>query len=137
MKRLLILILLPLILFAAEVNFEYFSAKSNGDQVILEWKMLDDANINYFQVEKKIDDTEAYRPVGAKIKVKGDNQVYRFTDDDTFFKQQVKLQSDNIQAYRVKCFMRNNDFAYSNITYVTHNVNSVKKTWGMLKEMFR
>lgn len=137
MKRILFIILLPLLLLASDANFEFFSAKSNGEEITLEWKMQDEANINYFQVEKKMDDVNDYRPIGAKIKAKGDNQIYRYTDEDYFFKQQVQLQSDNIQAYRVKVFMKNNDIAFSNTTYVTHNVSSVRKTWGMLKEMFR
>ena len=137
MKKIFIILLLPILLFAAEINFEYFTAKSNGDQVVLEWKMIEEANINYFQVEKRIDDSNNYRPVGSKIKAKGDNQIYKYTDEDYFFKQQTRLQSDNIQAYRVKVFLKNNNIAYSNTTFVTHNVSSVKKTWGMLKEMFR
>ena len=137
MKKIFLILLLPLILLAADVNFEFFSAKTNGDEITLEWKMQNEANINYFQVEKKLDEANDFRPIGAKIKAKGDNQIYRFTDEDYFFKTQPQLQSENIQAYRIKVFMKNNDLAYSNTTYVTHNVSSVRKTWGMLKEMFR
>ena len=99
--------------------------------------MVNENDIEYFQVERKLKESNDFRPVGSKMKSQGNNHIYRYTDEDFFFKNKIELQSENIQAYRIRAIKKNNDIFYSNITYVTHNVSSVRKTWGMLKEMFR
>ena len=137
MKKILLIILLPILLFASELNFEFFTAKSNGEEITLEWKLVNEDDIEYYQVEKKLKEGNDYRPLGSRIKATGNSNVYRYTDEDFFFKNNVELQSDNIQAYRIRVILKNNDTRFSNTTYVTHNVSSVRKTWGMLKEMFR
>ncbi len=137
MKKIILLLLLPIILFASELNFEFFTAKSNGDAISLEWKLQSEDGVEYFQVERKLKDGNDFRPIGSKIKSTGNSNIYRYTDDEFFFKDKATLQSENIQAYRIKVISKNNDLSFSNTTYVTHNVSSVRKTWGMLKEMFR
>lgn len=137
MKRLLLILLLPIILFASDINFEFFTAKSNGEEITLEWKLVNEDNIEYFQVEKKLKEGNDYRPIGSRIRANGNTNIYRFTDEDFFFKNTLELQSDNIQAYRIRVILSNSEIKFSNTTYVTHNVSSVRKTWGMLKEMFR
>lgn len=137
MKKLLFILLLPILLFAADLNFEFFTAKSNGEQITLEWKLVNEDNVDFYQVEKKLKEGNIYRPIGSRIRAVGNSNIYRYTDEDFFFKNNVELQSDNIQAYRIRVILKNNDLRFSNTTYVTHNVSSVRKTWGMLKEMFR
>jgi hypothetical protein len=137
MKKLLFILLLPILLFASDLNFEFFTAKSNGEQITLEWKLVNEDNVDFYQVEKKLKEGNIYRPIGSRIRAIGNSNIYRYTDEDFFFKNNVELQSDNIQAYRIRVILKNNDTRFSNTTYVTHNVSSVRKTWGMLKEMFR
>lgn len=137
MKKIILILLLPIILFSSELNFEFFTAKSNGEEISLEWKLQSEDNVEYFQVERKLKDGNDFRPVGSKIKAIGNSNIYRYTDDEFFFKDKPSLQSENIQAYRIKVISKGNDLSFSNTTYVTHNVSSVRKTWGMLKEMFR
>lgn len=137
MIKIILLLLLPIILFATELNFEFFTAKSNGDEISLEWKLQSEDNVEYFQVERKLKDGNDFRPIGSKIKALGNSNIYRYTDDEFFFKEKPTLQSENIQAYRIKVISKSNGLSFSNTTYVTHNVSSVRKTWGMLKEMFR
>ena len=137
MIKIILLLLLPIIIFDTELNFEFFTAKSNGDEISLEWKLQSEDNVEYFQVERKLKDGNDFRPIGSKIKALGNSNIYRYTDDEFFFKEKPTLQSENIQAYRIKVISKSNGLSFSNTTYVTHNVSSVRKTWGMLKEMFR
>jgi hypothetical protein len=46
------------------------------------------------------------------------------------------VQNNQLQ-YRLKLVRPDKSFTYSNSVSVTHSVSSIKRTWGMIKEMFR
>jgi hypothetical protein len=40
-------------------------------------------------------------------------------------------------SYRIKVIAFDNSVSYSNIVSVSHSVSGIRRTWGMIKEMFR
>lgn len=141
MKKLLAALILPFVLLAQIAQFDYIKAKSLGDDVVLEWSMKDELNVEYFKVQKKLVESESnqYIYITGKIETKGNGAYYRHTDEDSFYSKQSRdrIQSDKVKAYRIEATTVSGEKIYSDDTFVTHNVSSVRKTWGMLKEMFR
>lgn len=141
MKKFLIIILIPLVLISQDVQFDYFKAKSLGDDVILEWSMKDELNIDHFKLQKKIvnGNSSKFIYLSGRIDAEGNGTHYRHTDEDSFYSKQNKdkVQHENVKSYRIEATLENGSKVYSEEAFVTHNVSSVRKTWGMLKEMFR
>jgi hypothetical protein len=140
-KFLLALSLLPFVLLANLAQFDFIRAKSLGEDVMLEWSMKEESNIDYFMIQKKIEDgsKDSYIYISSRIDSEGNNSFYQYTDEDSFYSKQQKdkFQSESIKSYRIEATTNSGEKIYSDDTYVTQNVSSVRKTWGMLKEMFR
>lgn len=133
------IVLIPVILLASTPEFEYFSARSNGDYVRVEWKLISEDDVYYYVVEKYVERINNFKYL-KRINSDGNNRSYTHIDEDNFFKEKEKelvVNNDNVNQYRIKVVLNDGSSYYSDISYVTHNVSSVKKTWGMLKEMFR
>ncbi|MDC1067875.1 hypothetical protein OAQ99_01810 [Candidatus Kapabacteria bacterium] len=141
MKKILLSLFIPLIILAQTAQFDYFKAKSIGEDVVLEWSMKDEIDISHFMIQKKIvnGDSGTFVYITSKIDTKGNGKYYVHTDEDSFYSKQTKerLNSEAVKSYRIEATTKSGDKIYSDETFVTHNVSSVRKTWGMLKEMFR
>ncbi|MEY3386194.1 MAG: hypothetical protein RIR53_1005 [Bacteroidota bacterium] len=140
MKRVGIIFALALCVITAQavqVTLQYFQAKSNGNSIILEWKSNAEADIATYEVERAGSDN-VFRYVGS-ISAKGSNQAYSFTDDEAFGKRDGNNESvtRNYFTYRLKIISADKNVSYSNTVGVVHNVSGIKRTWGMIKEMFR
>jgi hypothetical protein len=126
-------------LFAAQTVVESLTAKSEGDTIVVEWKSKDESDIRRFEVERS-SENQQYSYVD-NIDPRGSGSVYRFVDDEVYFKDQATKrnspQQKKLYSYRLKIVYDNNEFAYSDVVYVSHNVNGIRRTWGMIKEMFR
>lgn len=137
LRKILLLLLVPVIMFAADVSFDYFTTNSDGKNVNIEWRCNSEKMVLRFELERS-PDGQSYRSI-ATFDAHGSNQVYRFVDQD------VLMKGDNNQNraakanyfYRIKIVGSDNSVSYSNISSVIHNVSSVRRTWGMIKEMFR
>ena len=121
------------LLFANSQIIEYFRATNNNDVVNIEWKTITEKNISSFEVQRL--SNSVFKTIHFQI-AKGEPSTYRFADSDSFTKD--NLQAQNVASYRIKI----NYSDYSSATYtdevnVTRNVNSIKRTLGMLKEMFK
>ena len=75
----------------------------------------------------------------ATVQAKGNNQSYTYRDDEAFGKRDGNDGSvaRNYFTYRLKMIGADQNTSYSNTVGVTHNVSGIKRTWGMIKEMFR
>jgi hypothetical protein len=47
------------------------------------------------------------------------------------------LMSQKTYSYRLKIIFSDNTYIYSDIALVKHKPSSIRRTWGMIKEMFR
>jgi len=138
MKKLtfvIIFILASVLLYADSQIIEYFRAINNNsnDNVNIEWKTVIEKNIYSFEIQRlsnSIFKTIHFQPA------KGEPTTYKFTDSDSFTKD--NLQAQNAASYRIKInYSDHSSATYTNEVNVTRNVSSIKRTLGMLKEMFK
>ncbi len=125
-------------LFAAEISLDYLTAKSDGKTITIEWKSSTERSITRYEVERASTDLQ-YRYI-ATIDARGGQSSYRYTDEDAFMKQTGETPSVaqlTKYSYRLKYVGSDNTINYSNSVSVAHNVSSVRRTWGMIKEIFR
>lgn len=123
--------------FAADVSMEYFTTKADGNSVSIEWVCTTERAVARFEVERSTDG-QTYRSVGV-VEPRGAYQVYRFTDPDVLLKggdTQQKVAGRSY-SYRIKVIGTDNSISYSSVSSLVHNVSSVRRTWGMIKEMFK
>lgn len=126
---------------AADVLINSFHAESTGNSVILRWTSKDEANLSRFEVERASID-KVFNYLNFKPATGKSYSDYTYYDEEAFMKQGAgddnpKLQSQKIYFYRLKLVYKDGSTAYSDEVSLTHRTNSVKRTWGMIKEMFR
>jgi len=109
--------------------FDYFHAKSESDNIKLEWKTGDELNLKQFVVERKSINGD-FLPV-TTIQPKGSNSYYSYVDENAYKPNNV------VFVYRIKILDYDNTFSYSKEITVTHGVSGIKRTWGSIKAMFR
>lgn len=139
-RRIIILALFAaatVVAYGVQVSLQYFNAKSNGTSISLEWKSTTESNLMQYEVERAGEDNQ-FRYV-ATVQSRGSNSVYTYRDDEAFGKGDGNDGSvaRNYFTYRLKLVTPDRSASYSNTIGVTHNVSGIKRTWGMIKEMFR
>lgn len=141
MRRLLsiisVLVLSSLVAWAVQVTIQSFTARSTGTAILVEWKSASEPDVASYELERSGDD-QVFRHVST-VTAKGSNQPYTYTDDEAFGKRDGNdgSVSRTYFTYRLKIVRSDKSFVYSNTIGVNHNVSGIKKTWGMIKEMFR
>ena len=114
----------------AGAYIEYFHARSESDNVRLEWQTSEETNLQKFVIERKTPQS-SFTEV-ASIAPKGNNSNYIFTDQNAY------KTNDMVFVYRLKIVDNNDQVTYSADVTVTHSISSVaKRTWGSIKAMFR
>jgi hypothetical protein len=126
-----------LALFASDNVIEYLRAKSDGKSITVEWKTTSEQDINSFAIERAGSD-QIFESIETK-QAKGFASTYTYLDESTFKTSENgdKTLSKNIYFYRIAINKKDGSKVYSTIANVTHNTSSIRRTWGMLKEMFR
>ncbi len=139
-RRIIILALFAaatVVAYGVQVSLQYFNAKSNGTSISLEWKSTAESNLMQYEIERAGEDNQ-FRYV-ATVQARGSNSVYTYRDDEAFGKGDGNDGSvaRNYFTYRLKMVTPERSASYSSAIGVTHNVSGIKRTWGMIKEMFR
>ncbi len=130
------LVLLVSTAYAVESLLQSFTARSTGASVTIEWRTSSDAALSSFEVERAGSDN-VFRFVST-VPARGASQVHSYVDEDVFAKGDGSNEIQNNQLqYRLKLVRPDRSYTYSNSVAVTHSVSSIKRTWGMIKEMFR
>jgi lipopolysaccharide export LptBFGC system permease protein LptF len=131
MKNLLFLILCcSLIIEASSIRDGSLMARSDGNNVTVQWGSTDETSIVEFEVERR-NGTSGDFMVIANVQKKGSNSFYEYVDNSAF------KTTGTIYQYRIKTVLKQGGVEYSSVVTVSHNVSSVKRTWGSLKAMFR
>lgn len=125
----LVLLLLAGILYAA-TEIQYFTAKSEPDAILLEWKTGTEDNLNRFEVERAASDPNNFVQIGT-VNAIGSNSYYFYRDE-----MNTNAMSP-IYYYRLKLVNTNGQYTYSNTITVTHIISGVRSTWGSIKAIFR
>ena len=138
MKNLLYIILSSCIIYtayAAETALEYLTAKSDGKVIIIEWRASAEKGIHHYEVERASGD-QLYRHI-ATIDARGQMYSYRFVDEDALMKGDKQQIVGNVYSYRLRAIGYDNSSSVSNSVSVAHSISGIRRTWGMIKEMFR
>lgn len=123
--------------FAVEDAVEYLRARSTGTTVVLDWRSSDEGQMKHFEIERAGED-QVFRYV-AMVTAKGNNSAYQFTDEEAFGKRDAAdgAVTSTYFTYRLKLVYSDQPASYTATAGVSHSVSSVRRTWGMIKEMFR
>jgi tetratricopeptide (TPR) repeat protein len=96
-------------LFAAEVSFDYFKARSDGSSVVIEWRSNAEKSVKQFDVERSLNG-QPYRYILTQP-AQGATVSYRVVDEEAVMKQgnnqdQSKFLANNY-SYRLKTSLQN------------------------------
>ena len=113
--------------------FKSVKAESKGEEITVVWRTDGEAGYHTFEVERRSSEVPSYRRIGS-IVVRGSGGTYSFVDNGAFF----KTDADKEFTYRIRAIGGSGVEAYSPTVSVSHRVvSSVKRSWGMIKELFR
>lgn len=77
----------------------------------------------------------------GSVQARGAQQAYRFIDENALVAStnggNSTVQGGSVYVYRLKIIDVNDKATFSNTISVSHTISSVRRTWGMIKEMFR
>lgn len=141
MKRLLLLTLIiisSLVIYASSSIITSFRALSNGSNISVEWTTSNETNIKSFEIQRS-SNSSPFKKVKT-VDAFGKASDYKFIDEEAFMKgsdEDPKIQADKIYTYRIKIIMNNGSEDYSDPISVVNQTNSIRRTWGMIKEMFK
>lgn len=111
--------------------FSYVRATAQSEQVVVEWRTGTESGIYSFDIERKSEETSEYRKI-ARIDARGGSNSYTYNDRTAFLKPDA-AKSFN---YRIKAVGVGTE-TYSSTVTITQEVSSVRRSWGMIKELFR
>jgi lipopolysaccharide export LptBFGC system permease protein LptF len=115
---------------ASSIRDGSLQAKSDGNNVTVQWGTGDESQILGFEVERRNGTSGEFVTI-ADVQKKGSNSFYEYIDKSAF------KTTGTIYQYRIKVVLKNGGVEHSTIITVSHNVSNVKRTWGSLKAMFR
>jgi hypothetical protein len=128
---LVILALAALQVFAGPVRENSFTGSSNGSEIILRWISDDESGVLRYELERKAGVSGQFFLL-SEIAPRGNQTPYEYIDDSAF------RGTESMYQYRLKVVFGNGSasMVYGPIT-VLHNPNTVRRTWGSIKAMFR
>ncbi len=126
----LIALLLSGLLYAS-TELQYFTAKSEQNAILLEWKTGIEDNLSLFEIERSASNPNNFIKIG-QISAIGSNSYYYYRDE-----MSNNPTSNPVYYYRLKLVAPNGSYVYSSTIIVTHVISSVRDTWGSIKAIFR
>ncbi len=134
MKNILVTFIITLLIAltssAQVIKTSSINAYSDGTNIILRWNTEDESNVEKFFIERRAGTSGSFIRI-ASVNPKG-SSLYEYIDQTAF------KSSATIYQYQIRIKFSNGsaDQEVGPIT-VSHSVNSVKRTWGSIKAMFR
>ena len=104
-------------------------ARSDGNDVTIQWGTTEESSVQEFAIERQASSETGFVEIGSVAPL-GSNSYYSFTDKTAF------KTTTSVYQYRIRIVAADGT-KYSKVMVVSHNVSSVKRTWGSLKAMFR
>ena len=127
----LLLIVFSAGLLFAGLTMQYFTAKSNQDGILLEWKTGDEGGVCTFDIERSAGNLNNFIYINT-IHSTGNSSYYSYQDNNL-----SSNPSQSIYYYRLKCIMPDGSYTYSGVISVVISVSGIKDTWGSIKAIFR
>ena len=108
---------------------DYFHARTENENVRLEWKTSAENSVKHFIIERKTSQS-SFVDI-ATIEPKGDNSLYSYVDESAY------KSNDLVFVYRLRIVDNNDQYTHSSQVSVSPNISGFKRTWGSIKAMFR
>jgi hypothetical protein len=105
-------------------------ANSNGSNISVRWVSDNESGVTAFEIARKSGSGGDFL-VLANRTVEGNSTSYEFIDETAF------KTSDNFYQYRITPLFADGRKTDPYYVTVTHQTNSVRRTWGSIKAMFR
>lgn len=123
-------------LLASTLDFSRINARPEGDNVLVEWILGSETNVKSYELYRA---NNGFFSKIAEKDAKGDNSSYKHVDVEAFIKNKknAQVQEKIDLKYKIKVRYDNGTSEDSEEILISHNVSSVKRTWGMIKELFR
>lgn len=111
--------------------FTSLSIRGSGDAIVVQWTSIREEGVTSFEVQRRGTESPLFTRIGT-VELKGNGSRYTYVDNSAFNKPTEQKQ----YSYRIKALTRSGG-VYSQILVISHDVSSVRKSWGMIKELFR
>lgn len=129
---------LSTLVFADTGGISYFSARPDGDAVVIEWKSGSEAGIRSYNIERSDVRTNDFSALST-FAPSGSYTYYKYRDvhvNSIAVAQSGALKPmADMYKYRVRINYAS-EVSYSETISVTRPSSGVRRTWGMIKEMF-
>jgi hypothetical protein len=123
----------------AQAVIENIIARSDGRAITVEWRSSKETDIATYEIERSPVNQNDFKRIGS-VPARNTPQSYRFIDETALASHSsggASVQGGTVYVYRLKIIDVSERAVYSNTISVTHTISSVRRTWGMIKEMFR
>jgi hypothetical protein len=131
----ILLLFTAISLFAGDTILDFLRADSDGKVITVKWKSNIETDVSTYIVERS-GTNQVYEEIDRE-QAKGFASNYQYIDESAFKIGDNQQVTTNTYFYRITILKKDNSKVISNYTSVTHNPSSMRRTWGMLKEMFR
>ncbi len=116
-----------------------FTAHTDGDVISVDWKTGVETGVKSYIVERSDIGTSAFSQVGS-LNATGNYSNYHFRDVHVSGAQpsgqgSPKTPASDLYKYRLQISF-DNAVSYSSTIFVSRPSSGVRRTWGMIKEMF-
>lgn len=116
----------------ASLTLQYFTAKTNNDGILVEWKTADEGGTTKFELERSASNPDNFIYIKT-FNTTGSNSYYSYLDNTVY----KAGDASSVYYYRLKCYQPNGSYTYSNTITVVHAISGIKTTWGSIKAIFR
>ncbi len=136
-------LLIAITAYGFNETITYLKGRADVDAILIEWQSGSEEGIQSYTIERSEIRNNDFQSIGT-ITATGSNSSYKYRDaainsmipvDGTGGTSKVPLA--DLYKYRLKINYENNVVSYSQTISVTRPSSAVKRTWGMIKEMFR
>ena len=120
----------------------YLKGRAETDAIALDWQSGTETGVKSYAIERSDIKTSDFKEIGS-VSATGNNSTYHFRDVaisgaplQGSGNNHSNMPLSDLYKYRIR-MNYDNAVSYSQTISVTRPSAGVKRTWGMIKEMFR
>lgn len=117
----------------ATVVIDSFTARPQSGAIVVEWRVSREDGVTRYELERSSAASQKFHTL-TTVSPKGAPATYTYEDRDVL---RPTATQQSVYTYRIKIVGKDGSTSYSPTVTVAYNVSGVRRTWGMIKEMFR